>query len=217
MLSKLIRADDPAQKQVAAWQPGGSGEPKAAPQKTQAAGVEDRSAEIERQMEARAKAAYQQGLAAGEQAAGQRAAQRMEPSIAGLNGVVTELASIRKRFRNEAEEDTVKLAIAIAQRVLRRELGTDPDAILGLVKAAFQKLNARETHRLRVSERDAKTIQEHRGRLDLPPGLEISGDASLPPGSAIFETSRGDLDASVDTQLAEIERGFTDIMRRRSK
>ena len=111
----------------------------------------------------------------------------------------------------------MKLALAVARRVLYREISADPEAILGLVKAAFGKLNARETHRLRVSPADAAAIQEHRARIQLPPGLEVAADGSLNPGSAIFETSRGDLDASVDTQLSEIERGFTDIMRRRAK
>jgi len=216
MLSKLIRANDPAQQHVASWQPAGSGPAPAAPQAS-ASAVPDANREMERQIEARVKAAYQQGHAAGEQTGAQRAAQRMDPAIANFNAMAAELASTRKRFRAEAEEDTVKLAIAIARRVLRRELATDPDAILGLVKAAFQKLNARETHRLRVSPPDAATVQEHRARLDLPPGLEISADASLAPGAAIFETSRGDLDGSVDTQLSEIERGFTDIMRRRAQ
>ena len=122
---------------------------------------------------------------------------------------------MRKRFRAEAEDDTMKLAIAIARRVLYRELSTDPDAILGLVKAAFSKLNARETHRLRVSPSDAAAIQEHRARLQIPPAIEIVSDGSLTPGSAIFETSRGDLDASVETQLAEIDRGLTDVLKRR--
>ena len=45
--------------------------------------------------------------------------------------------------------------------------------------------------------------------------LEIAPDGSLTPGSVIFETSRGDLDASVDTQLAEIDRGLTDALKRR--
>lgn len=212
MSSKLIRADDSAQQQISVWRPAGSGmaPAQAAP-----------SAEVERQMEARLRVAYQDGLSAGDQAArrnaAEQAAQRMEPAIASLNAVVEELASSRKRFRTEAEEDTVKLAVSIARRVLRRELCTDPDAILGLVKAAFQKLNARETHRLRVSKADESTVREHRDWLDLPPAVEISADASLPPGSAIFETSRGELDASVDTQLSEIERGFTDIIRRRAK
>jgi flagellar assembly protein FliH len=220
MSSKLIRAGDHVQQQIAAWHPAGSGGPPAQ-SPAQNAVADARLADLERQTEARVKAAYQQGQAAGAQSAAQeatqRAAQRIEPAILSLNAVCGELAGIRKRFRAEAEEDTVKLAIAIARRVLRREIATDPDALLGLIKAAFQKLNARETNRLRVSGADAASIQEHRAKLDLPPGLEIATDASLPPGSAVFETSRGDLDASVDTQLSEIERGFTDIMRRRAK
>jgi flagellar assembly protein FliH len=132
-----------------------------------------------------------------------------------LNTMIAELASLRKRVRAEAEDDAVKLAIAIARRVLYRELATDPEAILGLVKAAFSKLNARETHRLRVSPADAAVIQEYRAKLQIPPGLEIVPDGSLTPGSAIFETSRGDLDASIETQLSEIDRGLTDTLNRR--
>jgi flagellar assembly protein FliH len=173
-------------------------------------------AELEQQIEARVKSAFQQGQAASEAAANQRAVQRLDPVLASLTRMTQELAGFRKTFRAEAEEDTVKLAIAIARRVLHRELSTDPEAILGLVIAAFQKLNARETHKLRLSPADAGTLQQYGDRLDLPPGLEILPESSLTVGSAIFETSRGDLDASVDTQLAEIERGFADLMRRRA-
>jgi flagellar assembly protein FliH len=169
----------------------------------------------EQEAEARTRAAYNQGLAAGEAAALQRLQQKLDPVLSGLNSMIAELASARKRVRAEAEDDAVKLAIAIARRVLYRELSTDPEAILGLVKAAFSKLNARETHRLRVSPSDAAAIQEHRAKLQLPPALEIASDGSLTPGSAIFETSRGDLDASVDTQLSEIDRGLTDVLKRR--
>ncbi len=176
-----------------------------------------RIAELEHLAETRAQAAYQQGQTAGEAAAGQRAMQRLEPILTSLSSVTQELAGMRTRFRKEAEEDTVNLAIAVARRVLHRELSTDPEAILGLVIAAFQKLNARETHRLRVSPGDAAALQEHRSRMNLPAGLEISSDPSVPIGSAIFETSRGELDASVDTQLAEIQRGFADVIRRRAK
>lgn len=170
-----------------------------------------------RDLESRVAAAYQQGLAAGEAAAGQQAQARLEPVVAGLSGIVAELAGMRRKFRAEAEGATVALAMAIARRVLNRELNTDPEAILGLVKAAFDRCDARETHRLRISPVDAAAIQENRARLGLPPGLEIVGDGALGPGSAIFETSRGELDASLDTQLGEIERGLTDVLRRRSR
>jgi flagellar assembly protein FliH len=170
--------------------------------------------ESEREAEARA-AAYRQGVAAGEAASAQRAQASLEPAHEAFQRMAAELAGMRKNLRTEAEGAAVTLALAVARRVLHREIVADPEAVLGLVKAASEKCAARETQRLRVSPRDAETIFEHRSRLNLPPGLEIVADANLERGSAIFETSRGDLDASVDTQLAEIERGFADVLKRR--
>jgi flagellar assembly protein FliH len=39
-------------------------------------------------------------------------------------------------------------------------------------------------------------------------------DASREPGAVIFETQRGNLDASIESQLQEIERGLTDRLGR---
>jgi flagellar assembly protein FliH len=210
MSCKVYRPDEAAPVAAIAWRPAGGSAEQMSPKRH--SGLEGDS-----EINSRIQSAYQQGHAAGETAGSERAAQRLDPVFAGLSGMIQELSGTRKRLRMEAEGDTVRLALAIARRVLHRELATDPEAILGLVKAAFEKLNARETHRLLVSPADAAVIQEHRSRLDLPPGLEIHADASLTQGSVIFETPRGDLDASVGTQLLEIERGLADVMKRRAK
>jgi flagellar assembly protein FliH len=211
MSSKVYRPDEGAPLAAIAWRPAG-GSASQVSAKRPGAGLEG-----DPEINSRVQSAYHQGHAAGEAAGAERAAQRLDPVFAGLSGMIQELSGTRKRFRMEAEGDTVRLAVAIARRVLHRELATDPEAILGLVKAAFEKLNARETHRLLISPADAAVLQEHRSRLDLPQGLEIHADASLTEGSVIFETSRGDLDASVGTQLLEIERGLADVMKRRAK
>ncbi|MGH7915590.1 MAG: FliH/SctL family protein [Candidatus Binataceae bacterium] len=203
MSSKVLRPGDAGAPSVSAWRPAGVLSPAPRSENVPAA-------DPQRETEARIQAAYEQGKAAGEAAA----AEKMNSSIIALNRAAQELAGARQQLRKDAETAAVKLSIAIARRVLYRELATDPEAILGLVIAAFQKLSARETQRLRVSPACAAIVQENRARLDLPPGLEISADPSLAAGGAVFETSRGELDASVDTQLAEIERGFADIMRR---
>jgi flagellar assembly protein FliH len=215
MSSRVWRPEDGAVSSPIVWRPaGGPSAQNNRHRPTESVAVSE-SRLSEEEAEARTHAAYNQGLAAGEAAALQRMQQKLDPVLSGLNAMIAELASSRKRIRAEAEDDAVKLSIAIARRVLYRELATDPEAILGLVKAAFSKLNARETNRLRVSPSDAAAIQEHRAKLQLPPALEITSDGSLTPGSAIFETTRGELDASVDTQLAEIDRGLTDVMKRR--
>jgi flagellar assembly protein FliH len=172
--------------------------------------------DLQKQLEARAASAYQQGLADSETAAAQRTQARLDPTLASLNSMLAELAGMRRNFRAQAEADTVTLSIAIARRILNRELTADPEAILGLVKAAFQKCDARETHQLRVSPQDAEVIREQRAKLKFPPALEIVADGALVRGSAIFETSRGSLDASLDAQLGEIDRGLADVLRRRN-
>lgn len=216
MSSRVLRSAEAASAPAAEWRSAGGG---LARQRGMDAPLQAREAQPgdpERAVQARVDAARQQGRSEGEAAGLTRAAQRLDPAIANLAAVTRELSEQRARLRAEAEEDTVKLAVAIARRVLHRELATDPEAILGLVKAAFQKLNARETHRLRVSPADATILHENRARLEFPPRVEIAADASLQPGSAEFETSRGELDASVDTQMAEIERGLADLMKKRA-
>jgi flagellar assembly protein FliH len=168
-----------------------------------------------KEQEQRVQASHQDGYATGLAAGTHQATERIKPVLASLANIIQELSQIKKHFRQEAEASTVGLALAVARRVLYREIAADPEAILGLVKAAFDKCNARETHTLMVSPADLAVIQEYAPRLGFPSGLEIRSDAKLARGSVVFETSRGDLDASIDTQLLEIERGFTDIIRRR--
>jgi flagellar assembly protein FliH len=127
---------------------------------------------------------------------------------------VAELASLRQRLRRETEEDLVRLAVAIARRILRREISTDPEAILGLVKAAFDRIDAREVIRLRAHPEDARTLEASFADLGLPERIEVIADKKLERGALLIETERGELDASVETQLEEIERGFADLIRR---
>jgi flagellar assembly protein FliH len=104
--------------------------------------------------------------------------------------------------------------MAIARRILHRELTVDPDALLGLVKAALEKIEAHEVHRVRVRPEDALLVQQHLDKMGLPQRVELIADPGLERGSAILDSSRGALDVSVETQLAEIERGFADLVRR---
>jgi flagellar assembly protein FliH len=124
------------------------------------------------------------------------------------------LTGLRPRFRHEAEEDVVALALATARRILHRELTVDPEALLGLVKAALEKIELREVHRVRVSREDAPMVQHFLESMGLPHRVEVIGDAGLERGAAILDSNRGTLDASIETQLAEIERGFADLIRR---
>jgi len=173
-----------------------------APSKASAAG--------ERDLEA----AYQKGFQDGQSAAQKAAAAQLDAMNLRLARTIEEISGFKQRFRHEAEEDVVTLALAIARRVLHRELTMAPDALLGLVKAAFEKLEFREVHRVRVRPEDAAMVQQHLEKMGLPKQIDVIADPGLSRGSAILDSTRGALDMSVDTQLSEIERGFADLVRR---
>ena len=168
-------------------------------------------------IEARLQDAYQQGFAAGQATAAQRAGELAAPVLTNFAAIAQQLAGAQKKVRQEAEEPMVKLAIAIARRILHREIATDPTAILGLVRYGIERLNLRETHRLRLAPGDAQIVIDNRDDMGLPPAIEITADATLAPGSALFETARGEMDISTHTQLDEIERGFTDLVVKRKR
>jgi flagellar assembly protein FliH len=159
-------------------------------------------------------AAFQRGIEEGKASARREAAEAIETMNLKLARTVEELAGLRARFRHEAEEDVVALSLAIARRVLHRELTIAPEALLGLVKAALEKMELREVHRVRVSRADAPIVMQYLEKMGLPRPIEVIADPGLQRGSAILDSSRGALDASVETQLAEIERGFADLVRR---
>jgi flagellar biosynthesis/type III secretory pathway protein FliH len=55
-------------------------------------------------------------------------------------------------------------------------------------------------------------VTRYLAEIGAPQKIEVVADPSLEKGSVIFETGRGSLDASVDTQLVEIQRGLTDLI-----
>jgi flagellar assembly protein FliH len=126
---------------------------------------------------------------------------------------VAEQTLERNTLRAQAEGDLVALALAIARRILHRELSTDPDAITGIAKAALQRVNARELTRVVLHPSHAAAVRACLERLGVSPNVQVVGDPAFAPGDFHLHTERGKLDASVDSQLAEVERGFGDRMK----
>ncbi|MGA3238084.1 MAG: FliH/SctL family protein [Bryobacteraceae bacterium] len=171
---------------------------------------------MEQQCEQRVKEARAAGLREGEAAARTRAAAEVQPVIEKLARSIEDLAQIRGRLRKQVEGDTIKLSLAIARRVLRRELAIDHDAMRGLVMAALEKLQAQEICRVRTNPAQAAAVTACLREGASNAKVEVIPDGSLQPGGVVFETNHGNLDASVDSQLAEIERGLADHLKRQS-
>lgn len=213
MSSRVLPPDGPHEVSLPSWRqpvPNAPGANSAAARPDAAAQI----AQIQQQCEQRVAEARGAALREGEAAGRSRAAAELQPVMERMARSIADLAQFRPNMRREAEADMIKLSLAIARRIVRRELSVDPAAMHGLILGALEKLQSQEVSRVRVHP-------SHVGPVDAClrqalPGtrVEVIGDPSREPGTAIFETTRGNLDASVDCQLQEIERGLADRLNR---
>jgi flagellar assembly protein FliH len=172
-------------------------------------------AELSSSSEQNARKAHDAGYRAGELAARKAFEGEMRSCAERLAQTIGELLSTREQIIRRTESDTVLLALEIARRVLHRELSVDSSAIEALVKAALEKLRNQEIYRVRIHPDQEQLVRRCLEQMGRGQEIEIVSDPAQSRGGAFFEISRGALDASVETQLREIERGLADEMEMR--
>lgn len=125
--------------------------------------------------------------------------------------LVAAFATERDRYLNAVEQEVVKLALAVAARILRREAQMDPLLLTGAVRVALGQLAGSTEVRLRVPEPELRLWTEAMAlvpNLNLKPAVMAGEGMRL--GDCTIETKLGSVDLGIRSQLAEIERGFFD-------
>lgn len=177
--------------------------------------VERRIEAITRDYERKLRDAHQAGVQEGLKTAKGQAEGELKAALERVAASMAQVLEAKGRMLEQAQSEVVDLALEIARRVLHRELTTDPGAIEGVVRAALQKLTAQEITRVRVDAISQEAVQQALARHRHGPAIEVVTDPTLGRGSLIFEIHNGSLDASIETQLREIERGFADKVQNR--
>jgi flagellar assembly protein FliH len=126
-------------------------------------------------------------------------------------GLIESFTQERDRYLQTVEHEIVKLALAVAARILRREAQMDPLLLTGAVRVALGQLASTTEVRLRVPEAELDLWTEAirlLPNLALKPVVEAGEGMRL--GDCEIETGMGSVDLGIRAQLGEIERGFFD-------
>jgi flagellar assembly protein FliH len=120
----------------------------------------------------------------------------------------------RERYFSAVEAEIVKLALAIAARVLHREAKLDPVMLQAVVKIALKRVREESGAVLRVPMSDMQMWRELMMR-DESCAVEVIGDPRLERGDCVLDTRVGRVELGVSAQLEEIEKGFFDLLQQR--
>jgi flagellar assembly protein FliH len=153
--------------------------------------------------------AYNLGMAEGMKRGAAQQKQELAKLVNTLSGLIGELTREKKEFLRRMESEALKLAFAIAEKILNHEIATDKDAICKVLEGALKKIADQEGIRIRVNPDDYRYLTEK--KADIFPGLEkvkdimLEEDSTIGRGSAVIDSALGEVDARVDQQLSELK------------
>lgn len=167
------------------------------------------------QVSAQIDAARSEARAAARQEWEEELAEKIATEREGVLLTCEQFGRERARYFAGVEAEVVKLALAIAARVLHREANLDPLLLSAAVRVALEKVAEDSATVLRVP---AAEVELWRGVFS-PQGFETSvqvvGDERLGAGECVLDTNVGKVELGVSAQLSEIERGFFDLLQQR--
>ncbi|MFQ5736014.1 MAG: FliH/SctL family protein [Thermodesulfobacteriota bacterium] len=158
--------------------------------------------------------AYARGFKSGEKAGFELGRQKAEILFSGLGKIMDELSGFKASLYAPCVEEMVELSLAIARKVLHCELETNKDSVLSCVQGALKSVVAGGEITIKVNPRDLDIIRQHAPQLakhgDGVQDVAMEGDDSIARGGCVIDTRFGEIDATIDSVMEELEAHLRD-------
>lgn len=142
-------------------------------------------------------AGYAEGLAAGQAETGRR--------VAALDELLAGLAAPLAQLDAAVEKELVELVVAIARRLIRRELKTSPGEIVAVVREGINALPIGERQvRIHLHPDDALLVGEAFGQGEQDSSCRIIEDPALSRGGALISTDVSTIDATLESRVNRV-------------
>ncbi len=147
------------------------------------------------------KVGFEQGKKAG-QAAGQ---QNIIQQITYLKQIMTTLNSPLSELDQQIEHDLITLVTTMTRQLVRRELKTDPEHVIGAVRAAMAVLPINDRKlKIHLNPQDIELVKKGLSVDDNSVNWSWIDDPTLSRGGCRLETADTMIDASVEARLESV-------------
>jgi|YNPMSStandDraft_1061717.scaffolds.fasta_scaffold11069_2 flagellar assembly protein FliH len=158
---------------------------------------------------------WQRGFEEGREAGKKEVQKIFEEKIVLWEKWLSAIRESRREVLENLDEPILEFSFALARKIIGREIEREP-FIEALVKRALQKLSNRERVVVRVHRNDYMRIREIKEELlrkiDGLGYLEVQEDPRVEEGGCIVETVFGNIDARIETQLANLREELLKVL-----
>jgi flagellar assembly protein FliH len=156
--------------------------------------------------------AYQEGFQQGICEGREETRQQFHYAMQSFRQVTEEMLALRRTVLNQAENDIVTLACKLAKKIVSHEIQIQPALFTTILHQALDCVSLSDRIVVYVNPNDLLIAQEQQRELMQHIGqarqLTFETDETVERGGCIVRTALGEIDARIDEQLAELERGL---------
>lgn len=152
---------------------------------------------------------FQQGFDEGSKKGYEDNVHLLQTQAVALVSLLESLSEPFNRLDEEVEKELVKLVIAIATQIIRREIKSDPGQIIAVVRATINVLPlASQKISLQLHPEDAELVRSALALDEMSPSWDIVEDPLITRGGCKVNTEVSHVDASVEHRLAAVIANF---------
>ncbi len=154
----------------------------------------------------------EKGTDEGEKTGFEQAAKKLEPLLGSLQQGILQLKNLRQDTYQRIENEVVDLAMAIARKVICREIEVDKEVVVCVAREALAKVEAPGKIKIKLNPADLQFIDETKYQLSELIGnidnVTLEAEGSIQSGGCVVETDLGEIDARIENQLQAVEESF---------
>lgn len=161
-----------------------------------------RAAEDERALEEICQDAWQEGFEKGRQEGLQKFSRDMREKLQAMDDLLNALQQPFDKLNEQVGEELLQLAARIAKSLVRRELRTEPETIIALVRDTVSALhNTRQDIEIHLHPEDARVVRELTQLADREQCWKLMEDPLIVRGECKVYSQDSIIDASLQKRI----------------
>jgi flagellar assembly protein FliH len=141
---------------------------------------------------------------------------RLESTTQALTQALEDVSRLRESLALSGTQDMLRLVMAVAEQVVRRQIEVDPGVILAVIKDALQASVRADSYRIRINPADLEAVTRQKplflASISGLKNLSIETDSSIAPGGCRVDSELGDVEATIEGQLAAIRQALAEAI-----
>ncbi len=132
-----------------------------------------------------------------------------------IGALLSEATKLKAHALQESESIILRLAFEISKKIVRCEARINPEVFVENLRETLRRLQPAETLTVWMNPRDLERLENNEVMKNelgsKAPQFKLKPRPDIEPGGCLFESDAGTIDATIESQLAELERLLNEI------